>query len=56
MNPRSNADEFLRLTGDARLVTFAESGLLPHEEEPDAVDAALTAFLTPDDPVAPALG
>ncbi|HWT06078.1 MAG TPA: alpha/beta fold hydrolase, partial [Xanthomonadales bacterium] len=30
MNPRSNADEFLRLTGDARLATFADSGLLPH--------------------------
>jgi pimeloyl-ACP methyl ester carboxylesterase len=47
MNPRSNADEFLRLTRDARLATFANSGLLPHEEEPDAVDGALASFLTP---------
>ena len=45
--PRSNADEFLRLARDARLVTFAESGLLPHEEEPDAVGAALESFLSP---------
>lgn len=47
VNPRSNADEFLRLTRDARLTTFADSGLLPHEEEPEAVDEALAAFLTP---------
>jgi pimeloyl-ACP methyl ester carboxylesterase len=47
MNPRSNADEFLRLTGDARLVTFANSGLLPHEEEPQAVADALAGFLAP---------
>jgi pimeloyl-ACP methyl ester carboxylesterase len=45
--PRSTADEFLRLAPEARLVTFAQSGLLPHEEEPEAVDAALEAFLTP---------
>jgi pimeloyl-ACP methyl ester carboxylesterase len=44
-NPRSNADEFLRLTRNARLSTFAHSGLLPHEEEPEAVAAALEAFL-----------
>ena len=43
--PRSNADEFMRLARDARLETFAESGLLPHEEEPEAVDAALESFL-----------
>jgi pimeloyl-ACP methyl ester carboxylesterase len=46
MSPRSNADEFLRLARDARLVTFADSGLLPHEEEPEAVDAALEVFLS----------
>ena len=46
-NPRANADEFLRLARDARLATFAESGLLPHEEEPEAVDAAIASFLTP---------
>ena len=44
---RSNADEFVRLTTDARLVTFAESALLPHEEEPDAVCDALETFLAP---------
>jgi len=43
--PRSNADEFLRLASNARLVTFATSGLLPHEEEPAAVDEALESFL-----------
>jgi pimeloyl-ACP methyl ester carboxylesterase len=56
VNPRANAEEFLRLTRDARLVTFARSGLLPHEEEPEAVDEALAAFLTPDGPVASPLG
>ena len=45
--PRAEADEFLRLTRDARLATFAESGLLPHEEEAEAVDAALASFLDP---------
>jgi pimeloyl-ACP methyl ester carboxylesterase len=40
-NPRSNADELLRLARDARLATFANCGLLPHEEEPEAVDAVL---------------
>jgi len=44
-NPRSNADEFMRLARDARLTTFADSGALPHEEEPLAVDAALEPFL-----------
>jgi pimeloyl-ACP methyl ester carboxylesterase len=43
--PRSNADEVMRLASAARLVTFANSGLLPHEEEPAAVDAALEEFL-----------
>jgi pimeloyl-ACP methyl ester carboxylesterase len=47
INPRSNAEEFLRLAKGARLVTFADSGLLPHEEEPEAVDEALETFLTP---------
>ena len=45
--PLANADEFVRLARDARLETFAASGLLPHEEEPEAVDAALRAFLSP---------
>jgi len=45
INPRTNADEFLRLTRNARMSTFAHSGLLPHEEEPEAVAAALEPFL-----------
>jgi pimeloyl-ACP methyl ester carboxylesterase len=44
---RADADEFLRLARDARVATFAQSGLLPHEEEPEAVDAALASFLSP---------
>lgn len=46
-SPRSQADEFVRLARDARLVTFAHSGLLPHEEEPEEVDEALARFLDP---------
>jgi pimeloyl-ACP methyl ester carboxylesterase len=46
-NPLANADEFVRLARDARLATFPNSGLLPHEEEPEAVDAALASFLAP---------
>ena len=45
--PRANADDVVRLAKDARLVTFAHSGLLPHEEEPEAVDATIEAFLAP---------
>ena len=44
---RERADEFVRLAQDARLTTFADSGLMPHEEEPEAVDAALESFLEP---------
>jgi pimeloyl-ACP methyl ester carboxylesterase len=47
ISPRAHADEFLRLTRDARLDTFEHSGLLPHEEEPEAVAHALEAFLNP---------
>jgi pimeloyl-ACP methyl ester carboxylesterase len=47
INPVGNADEFLRLARDARLATFPASGLLPHEEEPEAVDAALASFQSP---------
>ncbi len=47
INPYANADEFLRLAKDARLATFAHSGLLPHDEEPEAVDLALEQFLAP---------
>ncbi len=48
ISPLRCADEFLRLATDARLVTFAQSGLLPHEEQPDEVCAVLNAFLEPD--------
>jgi pimeloyl-ACP methyl ester carboxylesterase len=47
-DPRRNADEFVRLARDARVATFAHSGLMPHEEEPDAVDAVLEPFLADD--------
>jgi len=47
VNPLANAGEFVGLARDARLVTFAQSGLLPHEEEPEAVDEALASFLIP---------
>ena len=43
-NPLSKASEYVRLAKDARLVVFSHSGLLPHEEEPEAVAAAILAF------------
>jgi len=46
-NPRGNADEFVRLAGHADLVTFPDSGLLPHEEEAEAVAETMTTFLRP---------
>jgi pimeloyl-ACP methyl ester carboxylesterase len=45
-SPLANAGEFLKLAQNAKLVTFAHSGLLPHEEEPDAMCAAIESFLT----------
>jgi pimeloyl-ACP methyl ester carboxylesterase len=45
-SPLANAGEFLKLAQHAKLVTFAHSGLLPHEEEPEAMRAAIDAFLT----------
>jgi pimeloyl-ACP methyl ester carboxylesterase len=44
MNPLNKAGEYVRLAKDARLVTFAQSGLLPHEEEPEATAAAILSF------------
>jgi pimeloyl-ACP methyl ester carboxylesterase len=44
MNPLSKASEYIRLAKEARLVTFARSGLLPHEEEPEEVAAAVLSF------------
>ncbi|GAC1545003.1 MAG: alpha/beta fold hydrolase [Candidatus Velthaea sp.] len=40
-----NAHEFIKLAQHPTLVTFKESGLLPHEEEPEAVHAAIEAFV-----------
>lgn len=44
--PLANAGEFLKLAQHARLVTFPNAGLLPHEEDPAAVRDAIEAFLT----------
>jgi pimeloyl-ACP methyl ester carboxylesterase len=46
-SPLANAGEFLKLAQNAKLVTFPNSGLLPHEEEPEAMCAAVEAFLAP---------
>jgi pimeloyl-ACP methyl ester carboxylesterase len=46
-SPLANAGEFLKLAQNAKLVTFANSGLLPQEEEPEAMAAAIEAFLSP---------
>ena len=46
-SPLANAGEFLKLAHHATLVTFAESGMLPHEEEPEALDAAIIKFIAP---------
>ncbi|HTV75190.1 MAG TPA: alpha/beta fold hydrolase [Candidatus Acidoferrales bacterium] len=43
-DPLSKAAEYVRLAKDGRLVTFAHSGLLPHEEEPEATAAAIETF------------
>lgn len=45
ISPVANADEFVQLARDGHLVTFKNSGLLPHEEEPEAMCAAIEAFL-----------
>jgi len=47
VNPASNAREYVSLARSATLATFAHSALLPHEEEPAAVNAAIEAFLEP---------
>lgn len=46
-SPLANAGEFLKLAQNAKLVTFANSGLLPHEEEPAAMCATIEAFSSP---------
>jgi pimeloyl-ACP methyl ester carboxylesterase len=47
VSPLSGAGEFLKLAQNAKLATFANSGLLPHEEEPDAAYAAIESFIAP---------
>ena len=54
LNPVRNAYDYVRYARDAGLVTFPRSGLLPHEEEPEAAAAAIAAFVgaepVPDQP------
>ena len=45
LGPRPLADEWIRLSARATLVTFANSALLPQEEEPEAVSEAIASFL-----------
>jgi len=47
VSPLANAGEFLKLAQNAKLVTFADSGLLPHEEEPLKMQSAIEAFVAP---------
>jgi pimeloyl-ACP methyl ester carboxylesterase len=46
-SPLANAGEFLKLAQNSRLVTFADSAMLPQEEEPEALCSAIETFLTP---------
>jgi pimeloyl-ACP methyl ester carboxylesterase len=48
VNKFANAYEFMKLGRQASLVTFAASGLLPHEEEPQAMYTAIETFLGAD--------
>ena len=48
INKLPNAHEFMKLARHGTLATFAASGLLPHEEEPQALYAAIEAFLAAD--------
>jgi pimeloyl-ACP methyl ester carboxylesterase len=43
--PLASAGEFVKLAQRARLVTFPQSGLLPQEEEPEAMRNAIEDFL-----------
>ncbi len=45
VNPIGNAADYVRLAKHATLRTFARSGLLPHEEEPEAVADAIASFV-----------
>jgi len=46
-SPPENAAEFLALAPHAQLITFPNSGLIPHEEEPDATATAINRFISP---------
>jgi pimeloyl-ACP methyl ester carboxylesterase len=48
-----NAAEFLKLAQRGSLVTFANSGLLPHEEQPDDMRAAIETFLAAEPRLTP---
>ncbi len=43
--PLANAGEFLKLAQHAKLVTFPNAGVLPHEEAPEALCDAIEGFL-----------
>lgn len=45
ISPVSKAADFVKLAQRATLATFANSGLLPHEEEPEATAVAIESFL-----------
>lgn len=47
-SPVANAGRFIDLARNARLVTFAEAGLLPHEEVAEKTAAAIEAFVRGD--------
>lgn len=46
-SPLEKAGEYLKLAQHAKLVTFAASGMLAHEEEPAAMLDAIESFLAP---------
>ncbi len=52
INKIRNASEYVKLARHGTLAAFARSGLLPHEEEPQAVVDAIEAFLTAGSPLA----
>ncbi len=49
ISPVANAAEFARLARDARVETFSEAGLLPHEERTEATAESIDAFLSEND-------
>jgi pimeloyl-ACP methyl ester carboxylesterase len=46
-SPPENAAEFLALAQRGQLILFPNSGLIPHEEEPEATAAAINRFISP---------